>query len=444
MTIFLMADTNTEIIKGATESIRMFADIDNLAVVLIDADAAPDLQEWAMKQDDITYVYMDEDDLTYGQIIKRIWEELKIEDDVLLMSGNFFLTPMCLSRLNKALHMNKQIGVVGPVSNGLPSYQGASAGSNYEEAIAMGQEKEGINCREVMGLFYGVMLMKKDVIEQVDFCDEALYNKQAVWRNFCLKVRKKGWQIKVCDDSLFWYGKKELEDVQMEEKDQKILECKWGMHYFNFDPNYYLIEMLENKEYDEFNVLEVGCDCGATLLEIKNFFPNVHVFGSELNDSAASIASCAATVCVNNIEEQNLPFKEKMDYIIFGDVLEHLRNPLATIQYCQTILKENGCIIASIPNVMHISVIKDLLNGNFTYTETGLLDKTHIHLFTFNEIIRMFRQGNYEVEKVNRVVPSMTEEEEKLIDELLALKGDAKRFMYETFQYVIKARKKKI
>ena len=54
------------------------------------------------------------------------------------------------------------------------------------------------------------------------------------------------------------------------------------------------------------------------------------------------------------------------DYIIFGDVLEHLHDPMAALAYCKDFLKEEGRIIANIPNVMHISVIEELLKGNFT------------------------------------------------------------------------------
>ena len=56
----------------------------------------------------------------------------------------------------------------------------------------------------------------------------------------------------------------------------------------------------------------------------------------------------------------------------------------------KAIYKENGVILASIPNVAHISVLAPLLAGNWTYTEYGLLDKTHIRFFTFNEMLRMF------------------------------------------------------
>lgn len=98
--------------------------------------------------------------------------------------------------------------------------------------------------------------------------------------------------------------------------------------------------------------------------------------------------------------------------------------------------------MASIPNLMHISVMEDLLRGNFTYTETGLLDKTHIHFFTYNEIAKIFEAGGYAVEHVKTVVFPLSVEQEQLIDRLLELnlQKDTLRFMYEAFQYVVCAR----
>lgn len=214
------------------------------------------------------------------------------------------------------------------------------------------------------------------------------------------------------------------------------------MHYFNSDCNMKLIDMIDRNREEAFTALEIGCDCGANLLEIRNRFPNATVYGSEINEAAARVASHVASVQVNNIEEQNFTFENSFfDYILFGDVLEHLHDPLRAIQYCRGFLKEGGCIIASIPNLMHISVMEKLLQGNFTYTETGLLDKTHIHLFTYNELLRMFAVGGYEVEDVQAVIYSVTAEQKALIGRLLEIQSGASGVMYEAFQYDVRARK---
>ena len=143
---------------------------------------------------------------------------------------------------------------------------------------------------------------------------------------------------------------------------------------------------------------------------------------------------------MSNIEEENLPFeKDSLDVIIFADVLEHLHDPEKTVRYIRTLLKEGGCILASIPNLMHVSVMRRLLQGDFTYTEVGLLDKTHIHLFTYNEIMRLFQGTGFRVERVATRAVSISESDARLIRTLCAIAPEAKPFMYDTFQYFVRA-----
>lgn len=219
-----------------------------------------------------------------------------------------------------------------------------------------------------------------------------------------------------------------------------VLERKWGMHYFS-PFNAYLVDLIHRDREASFSVLEIGCDCGATLLEIRNHYPCAALYGVEINERAAAVASHVANVRQKNIEEQDLDFDHHaMDYILFGDVLEHLHDPLETLRYCGRFLKEEGYILASIPNLMHISVMEKLLEGNFTYTEKGLLDKSHIHFFTYNEIVSMFKAGGYEIETVASLISTVTAQQETLIDRLLELSGGTSRHMYETFQYVVCAK----
>lgn len=81
--------------------------------------------------------------------------------------------------------------------------------------------------------------------------------------------------------------------------------------------------------------------------------------------------------------------ENRYQYIIFADVLEHLINPAQVLKRCKGLLKENGRILISIPNVTHNSIIIDMLNDKFEYDDAGLLDRTHIHFFSYASFLKM-------------------------------------------------------
>lgn len=442
--IIICAHNEAEYVKLSIQSIRMFADIENLSVILIDNNSTDNLSEWAMEQTDIAYIQNDDETMSYGQIINQVLSTLELQGDLLLLDPHFMLTPASLSRMMKTLYEEDAIGAIGPVSNCMYRYQKFENVSDYEKAITWSTQTSCIESKKVMALSHEAILIKESTLTQLNGFDENIQNSLYTLRDYCFRMIENNLALKVCKSALLWDSRNKYPAIFSNRHDEKLLESKWGMHYFNSAGNQTLIDMIQHHSNDSINVLEIGCDCGATLLEIKNLFPNANVYGSELNESAALIASHFATVTVNNIEEYNLPYPSNMfDYIIFGDVLEHLHKPDKAIEYCKSLLKDTGHIIASIPNVMHISVMEDLLKGNFTYTETGLLDKTHIHFFTYNEVQKMFQTCGYEITAIKPLVIEIAEAQNKLIDQLSALNGTP-RFMFETFQYVVRACKKSI
>ena len=88
---------------------------------------------------------------------------------------------------------------------------------------------------------------------------------------------------------------------------------------------------------------------------------------------------------------------KKFDYIIFADVLEHLLNPEKVLVEAKKLLKDDGSILISLPNIAHNSVIIQLLNNQFIYQSTGILDFTHVRHFTFNEVEKMCISSGYGV-----------------------------------------------
>lgn len=139
-------------------------------------------------------------------------------------------------------------------------------------------------------------------------------------------------------------------------------------------------------------VLDVGCACGDLGVAIKAN-TGAELYGLELN--AESVALARKTKAYRRVVRKNLDdltaesipaFAGRFDYVLCADVLEHLRDPMRTLSILKTYLKPKGHVIASIPNVAHMSIKANLLVNDFTYTPVGLLDCTHIHLFTHKSI----------------------------------------------------------
>ena len=143
-----------------------------------------------------------------------------------------------------------------------------------------------------------------------------------------------------------------------------------------------------------------------------------------------------------HIENMELPYeKENFDYIILADVLEYLYWPEKVLRKVKPYLKENGAILSSIPNIMHLSVILPLLKGEFTYKEAGILDKRHIRFFTLQSIIAMFTECNFKIENVSGICKETVDESVKkeIMAILSKMSGDEKLLQFEAYQYIVKA-----
>ena len=80
---------------------------------------------------------------------------------------------------------------------------------------------------------------------------------------------------------------------------------------------------------------------------------------------------------------------ERYDFILFADVLEHLRSPEKALRRSKELLKEAGSILVSVPNIAHNAILLSLMAGKFEYADVGLLDRTHVHFFTRDSFHRM-------------------------------------------------------
>jgi len=139
-------------------------------------------------------------------------------------------------------------------------------------------------------------------------------------------------------------------------------------------------------------VLDVGCASGhlaAALIAERG----CSVLGIERDEAAAGEArSRGVEVDIRDVERDGLD-AGGFDAVVFGDVLEHLRDPVAVLRAA----RGAPLAVVSVPNVAHWTARRALLRGRFPREEHGLFDRTHLHFFTRATAHALARDAGFSV-----------------------------------------------
>ncbi len=194
-------------------------------------------------------------------------------------------------------------------------------------------------------------------------------------------------------------------------------------------------------------VVDFGCGTGYFSWVLKS--QGCTVTGVEINSHAARIAEkYCQEVIVADLDfvsvKDILPLQE-FDVAICGDILEHLRNPWQVLRDVKQILKKDGYIVASIPNIAHGAIRLALLQGKFDYMELGILDNTHLRFFTRESVENLFEDSGYFINCVERTqlpiftdIPWVPRVSKSNFDENI-IKSVENSPESDTLQFIIKA-----
>lgn len=185
-------------------------------------------------------------------------------------------------------------------------------------------------------------------------------------------------------------------------------------------------------------VLEVGCREGLFTEILKKIYNITDSWGIEPDETVNEKAkkNIDNVICDYFTKKTKLP-ENYFDLIVFNDVLEHMYDPWDIVARAKALLKENGIVIASIPNIKNKRLLKKLIfNDDFEYQESGVLDITHIRFFTKTTILKLFTDTGYEILKIENVRRKKQGIKYKILDFLTG----GRYATFKTTQYGITAR----
>lgn len=148
-------------------------------------------------------------------------------------------------------------------------------------------------------------------------------------------------------------------------------------------------------------ILDVGCNDGY----LKKINHTGLFTGIDYSAESAKIAKKNGyqKVFVGDLNQYSqFKLNKKFQIIIFADILEHLLQPQKVLGYfISKNLEKNGRLIVSLPNVANFTTRFALLFGKFNYTDSGILDRTHLHLYTKESASQLLKESGLKIVSVH-------------------------------------------
>lgn len=181
------------------------------------------------------------------------------------------------------------------------------------------------------------------------------------------------------------------------------------------------VEWLYDDIKPNTTLLDFGCATGYFGKFLKDN-KNCTVFGLEISEDLEEAKKVLDGVYSFDLDGDwpEEIYERKYDYLFYGDVLEHLKYPTEVLKKSKKLLKPEGKIFVSTPNIAHISTRLELMGGNFEYESMGILDSTHLKYFTLNSFSKVAEDAGY---RITRVDSSTNDYPKEIVQDMLQKLG---------------------
>ncbi len=158
---------------------------------------------------------------------------------------------------------------------------------------------------------------------------------------------------------------------------------------------------------------DLGCGAGGTLNLLKDKYANIWLSGLEMDATSAQAArGIAHEIWCEDADKFDFTAHIEpgsLDLVLCLDVLEHLVDPWSVVKKLSPLLGKGGTLITSLPNIRYHKLVKTLLvDGDFSYTDEGLMDRTHLRFFVRKTAEQLVTCGGLTLKSVASATPIKT------------------------------------
>lgn len=450
--IIILSYNTLSYTKRCIESIRRTVKKESCEIIVIDNASEDGSREWLMEQPDIR-VFMNETNVGFPAGCNQGIREAMPGNDIFLLNSDTVLFPNSLFYLRMGLYGEPKVGVAGSISNAVGNDQQIDDVPQKPEDLDSFVRDINLpmeNPWEIRTFLSGfAQLIKREVIDEIGGLDERFTPGYFEDNDFGLRVLMAGYRNICCWNSfIFHYGNKSFGNEgtnQYVQEGMAKFRDKWGIQTGqSTSVRMEMIDFMDDDRERSIRVLEIGCGCGETLMRIKYLFPNAEVHGVESVPEIAELGAKKTDIICGNVETMTIPFeKNYFDYIIAADVLETMVLPEKVLGKLKDYLKPEGKMLVSLSNLMNANVIYELLHGYFTYQDSGILNQSHLRFFTYHEIPGLFARGGFSVVRIKpkAAYGELTSDHQEFFDQLLAIEGVADRAFFDSYQFLVAAKK---
>lgn len=161
------------------------------------------------------------------------------------------------------------------------------------------------------------------------------------------------------------------------------------------NPLYQIVNLIPENS----RILDVGSGNGILAILLKELGKKVIIDAIEPDKRAQGLAmEHYSTLFTGGLEDyiaQTNASPQIYDRIILADVLEHIAQPEPLLRALKARLAPQGMLLISTPNIAFANIRLSLLNGEFSYVDSGILEKTHLRFYTLNTLKELFISTNF-------------------------------------------------